>query len=107
MGMTYNELSIYGRMRKVDKLGPYGMWSKLLHVSSIIPFQYNLFLHYQSQEMSQVQNHIISFWVWKLTQNVGVGRRIEPQRYIQEGPLVLVSPLSYAHCFTCSTEISP
>jgi hypothetical protein len=31
MGMTYNELSIYGRMRKVDKLGPYGMWSKLLH----------------------------------------------------------------------------
>ena len=32
MGMTYNELSIYGRMRKVDKLGPYGMWSKLLHL---------------------------------------------------------------------------
>ncbi|ELR08005.1 glutamine-dependent NAD(+) synthetase [Pseudogymnoascus destructans] len=31
MGMTYDELSIYGRMRKVDKLGPYGMWSKLLH----------------------------------------------------------------------------
>ncbi|RFU27523.1 hypothetical protein B7463_g8804, partial [Scytalidium lignicola] len=32
MGMTYNELSIYGRMRKIDKLGPYGMWSKLLHL---------------------------------------------------------------------------
>jgi hypothetical protein len=38
MGMTYNELSVYGRMRKVEKLGPYGMWSKLLHVSSIISF---------------------------------------------------------------------
>ncbi|QSZ36450.1 hypothetical protein DSL72_006329 [Monilinia vaccinii-corymbosi] len=31
MGMSYNELSIYGRLRKVDKLGPYGMWTKLLH----------------------------------------------------------------------------
>ncbi|OBT51870.1 hypothetical protein VE04_06820 [Pseudogymnoascus sp. 24MN13] len=31
MGMTYDELTIYGRMRKVDKLGPYGMWSKLVH----------------------------------------------------------------------------
>ncbi|OBT94324.2 glutamine-dependent NAD(+) synthetase [Pseudogymnoascus verrucosus] len=32
MGMTYNELSVYGRMRKIDKLGVYGMWEKLLHV---------------------------------------------------------------------------
>lgn len=31
MGMSYNELSVYGRLRKNDKLGPYGMWSKLLH----------------------------------------------------------------------------
>ncbi|MCJ1289338.1 glutamine-dependent NAD(+) synthetase [Xylographa carneopallida] len=31
MGMSYNELSMYGRLRKVDKLGPYGMWRKLLH----------------------------------------------------------------------------
>ena len=23
--MSYNELSTYGRLRKVDKLGPYGM----------------------------------------------------------------------------------
>lgn len=23
--MSYNELSVYGRLRKVDKLGPYGM----------------------------------------------------------------------------------
>ncbi|KAI9768006.1 MAG: glutamine-dependent NAD(+) synthetase [Geoglossum simile] len=31
MGMSYNELSIYGRLRKIEKLGPYGMWSKLIH----------------------------------------------------------------------------
>ncbi|KFZ01008.1 hypothetical protein V501_10297 [Pseudogymnoascus sp. VKM F-4519 (FW-2642)] len=31
-GMAYNELSVYGRMRKIDKLGVYGMWEKLLHV---------------------------------------------------------------------------
>ncbi|OBT85228.1 hypothetical protein VE02_05187 [Pseudogymnoascus sp. 03VT05] len=31
-GMTYNELSVYGRMRKIDKLGVYGMSEKLLHV---------------------------------------------------------------------------
>ena len=32
MGMTYAELSVFGRLRKEDKLGPYGAWSKLLHV---------------------------------------------------------------------------
>ena len=32
MGMTYTELSVYGRLRKEDKLGPYGAWSKLLHL---------------------------------------------------------------------------
>lgn len=31
MGMTYNELSAYGRLRKVEKQGPYGMFMKLLH----------------------------------------------------------------------------
>ncbi|KAI5478009.1 hypothetical protein MNV49_005701 [Pseudohyphozyma bogoriensis] len=29
MGMTYDELSVYGRLRKVEKLGPYGMFTKL------------------------------------------------------------------------------
>ncbi|KAK0117771.1 glutamine-dependent NAD(+) synthetase [Cadophora gregata] len=32
MGMTYNDLSVYGRLRKINKLGPYGMWEKLLHL---------------------------------------------------------------------------
>lgn len=32
MGMTYAELSVYGRLRKIDKLGVWGMWSKLLHL---------------------------------------------------------------------------
>lgn len=29
MGMTYEELSIYGRLRKVNKLGLYSMWQRL------------------------------------------------------------------------------
>lgn len=31
MGMTYNELSIFGRLRKVEKRGPYSMFTKLVH----------------------------------------------------------------------------
>ncbi|ORY63664.1 glutamine-dependent NAD synthetase with GAT domain-containing protein [Leucosporidium creatinivorum] len=30
MGMTYDELSVYGRLRKNEKLGPYGMFTKLV-----------------------------------------------------------------------------
>lgn len=31
MGMTYDELSVFGRLRKVDRCGPYSMFSKLVH----------------------------------------------------------------------------
>ena len=31
MGMTYDELSVFGRLRKVHKLGPWGMWERLIH----------------------------------------------------------------------------
>lgn len=31
MGMTYDELSIFGRLRKVDKCGPYSAFLKLYH----------------------------------------------------------------------------
>ena len=31
MGMTYQELTIFGRLRKVHKLGPYGMFQRLVH----------------------------------------------------------------------------
>ncbi|KAI9677458.1 MAG: glutamine-dependent NAD(+) synthetase [Caeruleum heppii] len=31
MGLTYEELSIFGRLRKVSKLGPFGAWERLLH----------------------------------------------------------------------------
>ena len=31
MGMTYEELSVFGRLRKVDKCGPYSMFMKLVH----------------------------------------------------------------------------
>lgn len=30
MGMTYAELSIYGRLRKITKAGPYSMFCRLL-----------------------------------------------------------------------------
>jgi hypothetical protein len=29
--MTYVELSIFGRLRKIEKCGPFGMFQKLLH----------------------------------------------------------------------------
>lgn len=31
MGMTYTELSVFGRLRKVYKLGPWGMYERLLY----------------------------------------------------------------------------
>ena len=31
MGLTYKELSVFGRLRKVSKLGPFGTWEKLIH----------------------------------------------------------------------------
>lgn len=30
MGMTYDELSVFGRLRKVEKCGPYSMYTKLV-----------------------------------------------------------------------------
>ena len=32
MGMTYDELSIYGKLRKVQGCGPYSMFCKLIHM---------------------------------------------------------------------------
>lgn len=29
--MTYEELSVFGRLRKVEKCGPYSMFMKLVH----------------------------------------------------------------------------
>lgn len=30
MGMTYEELSVFGRLRKTEKCGPYSMFTKLV-----------------------------------------------------------------------------
>lgn len=30
MGMTYDELSIYGRLRKIEKCGPFSMFNRLI-----------------------------------------------------------------------------
>ncbi|KAJ2858445.1 glutamine-dependent NAD(+) synthetase [Coemansia erecta] len=32
MGMSYDELSVFGRLRKIEKCGPYSMFVKLLHI---------------------------------------------------------------------------
>ncbi len=32
MGMTYEELSVFGRLRKVYRCGPYSMFTKLVHM---------------------------------------------------------------------------
>lgn len=34
MGMTYDELSTYGKLRKVECCGPYSMFGKLVHLWS-------------------------------------------------------------------------
>ncbi|KAI8072698.1 hypothetical protein BC940DRAFT_339223 [Gongronella butleri] len=31
MGMTYDDLTIYGRLRKIERCGPFSMFSKLVH----------------------------------------------------------------------------
>lgn len=37
MGMSYDELSVFGRMRKVSKLGPWSMYEKLVSLWSAPP----------------------------------------------------------------------
>src|SRR5690606_15141419 len=34
MGFTYDELSVFGRLRKVEKCGPWGAFTRLLHMWS-------------------------------------------------------------------------
>ena len=41
MGMTYAELSRFGRLRKVDKCGPEAMFVKLYHEWSQPPYNYS------------------------------------------------------------------
>ena len=31
MGMSYDELTVFGQLRKVERCGPYSMFTKLLH----------------------------------------------------------------------------
>lgn len=45
MGMTYDELSVFGRMRKIEKCGPYSTFTKLVHEwgSFLSPIQVNIY----------------------------------------------------------------
>lgn len=53
MGMTYDELSRFGRLRKVDKCGPYSMFIKLYHEWSRPP------LNLTAEE---VATKVMRFW---------------------------------------------
>lgn len=46
MGMTYDELSVFGRLRKVEKCGPYSMFCKLVQEwgNALSPTQVHRFL---------------------------------------------------------------
>jgi NAD+ synthase (glutamine-hydrolysing) len=35
--MTYDELCVFGRLHKVGRLGPWGMFEKLVHLWSLLP----------------------------------------------------------------------
>ena len=37
MGLTYDELSVFGRLRKIHKCGPYSMFTKLLSEWKMTP----------------------------------------------------------------------
>ena len=50
--MTYAELSVFGRLRKEQKLGPYGMFQRLrhdwkhMHTTEVIADKVKRFFHY-------------------------------------------------------------
>lgn len=52
MGMTYDELSVFGRLRKVEKRGPYSMFTKLVHEwgSFLSPTQVSFLLKFHLAE---------------------------------------------------------
>lgn len=46
MGVTYDELSVFGRLRKVDKCGPYSTFTKLVYEwgSFLSPVEVGIFV---------------------------------------------------------------
>ena len=52
MGMTYEELSVYGKLRKQQACGPYSMFCKLLHLSSS---------KHSPEEVRKVQPSLLGF----------------------------------------------
>lgn len=47
MGMTYSELSVIGRLRKISKCGPFSMFCKLIHTwkDALSPAEVSQLLH--------------------------------------------------------------
>jgi len=57
MGMTYDELSVFGRLRKVEKCGPYSMFAKLVVEwgSRLSPIQVGVILKTKRRSWQQFQ----------------------------------------------------
>ncbi|ELU43539.1 glutamine-dependent NAD(+) synthetase synthase [Rhizoctonia solani AG-1 IA] len=55
MGMTYDELSVFGRLRKVEKCGPYSMFCKLIQEwgSMLSPTQVRMFSPFRSSPVNE------------------------------------------------------
>lgn len=54
MGMTYAELSVFGRLRKISKCGPYSMFTQLMHQwgDRLSPSQVSDIIHFRSNDCS-------------------------------------------------------
>ena len=52
MGMTYDELSVLGRLRKIEKCGPYSTFTKLIHEWGFIlsPLQVTNYVIHKSKD---------------------------------------------------------
>jgi NAD+ synthase (glutamine-hydrolysing) len=60
MGMTYDELSVFGRLRKVEKCGPYSTFCKLIQEwgSMLSPTQVRVFSHLRSSPIDECWEQI-------------------------------------------------
>lgn len=59
MGMTYDELSVFGRLRKVYMCGPLSMFTKLLHMwSTLTPRQVSTIMHLSTSFSSILETSV-------------------------------------------------
>jgi hypothetical protein len=57
MGVTYDELSVFGRLRKVDKCGPYSTFTKLVHEWGSFLSPLEVRVHYYTLDLSHTHDN--------------------------------------------------